>query len=152
MTSEPIVFEIESSNSSVLSFLIVRGCQSFPFDVTNFQYIYFLISNLTAKNNFGKWNDANKKRESARFSKEYLLSSSKGCKVVVCQSLKMIWSSITPTRAALIWFEFGCAAGFFSDLQLWQLVILQPSDLQRLTVPLLKELKLFCWLNVCSRD
>ena len=37
-------------------------------------------------------------------------------------------------------------AGFFSDLQLWHLVVLQPLDIQRLTVPLLKDLNLICWL------
>ena len=40
------------------------------------------------------------------------------------------------------WFESGHRVGFFSDLQLWQLVFLQPFDLQTPTVPLWKDLNL----------
>ena len=45
---------------------------------------------------------------------------SKGCKTTSCQSWRMILSSGNRTQAALVWCEVGCAAGFFSDLQLWQ--------------------------------
>ena len=41
------------------------------------------------------------------------LYRSKGCKVVACQTLKMIWSSRTRTRAARVWFESDRVAGFF---------------------------------------
>ena len=76
------------------------------------------------------------------------LCRSMGCKVVVCQTLKMIWLSRKRTRAALVWFEFGRVAGFFSDLQLWQLVALQPFDLQRPTVPVQKDINLIA--NISS--
>ena len=45
----------------------------------------------------------------------------------------------------------GWSAEFFFDLQLWQPIKLLPSDLQRPTVPLWKDLNLFCWLNVSPR-
>ena len=80
------------------------------------------------------------------------LCRSKGCKVVDCQTLRMISLSRTRTRAALVWFNSCRSAGFFSVLQLWKLVILQPFDLQRLTVPLLKDLNLLCWHNLCPKD
>jgi len=59
----------------------------------------------------------------------------------------MIWLSRTRTQAALLWFHFGCTAGFFSDLQLWKLVVLQSFDQQRPTIPLWKDLKLLCDLE-----
>ena len=62
------------------------------------------------------------------------LGRSTGCKVTICESWRMILSSRNRTRAALVWFEVGRAAGFFSDLQLWQHVTLQPADLQRPTI------------------
>ena len=68
------------------------------------------------------------------------LIRSKGCKFVVCQTLKMIWLSRTRTWAAFIWLESGRATGFFSDLQLWQLIVLQSFDLQGPAIPLWKDL------------
>ena len=62
------------------------------------------------------------------------LSRSTGCKVTSCQSWRMILS------AALVWFEVGRLAEFFSNLQLWKLLTLTPVDLQRPTVPLWKDL------------
>ena len=81
-----------------------------------------------------------------------VLFRSKDYKVTVCQNLRMIQSSWTQTRAACIWLDSGRAAGFFLDLQLWQLVFLQSFDLQRPTIPLWKDLNLLCWLRFCPRD
>ena len=53
---------------------------------------------------------------------DVILSSSKGFKVRVRQTLRMIWLSRTWTPAAFVWLESEWAAGFFWDLQLWQLV------------------------------
>ena len=71
------------------------------------------------------------------------LCRSTGSKVTSCQSWRMILSSGNRTRAAHLWFEVGRKAEFFSNLQLWQLVILTPLDQQRPTVPLWKDLNLF---------
>ena len=70
---------------------------------------------------------------------------STGFKVTSCQSWRMILSSRNRTWAALMWFEVGRVAGFFSDPQLWQLVVLQPFDIERLTIPLLKDPNLLSW-------
>ena len=79
-------------------------------------------------------------------------SRSKGCKLVFCLTLKMICLSRTQTRAARVWLDSGRAAGFFLDLQLWQLVFLQSFDLQRPAIPLWKDLNLLYWLRFCPRD
>ena len=70
------------------------------------------------------------------------LCRSTGCKVTSCQSWRMFLSSGNRTWAALEWFKAGQMAEFFSNLQLWQLVILMPVDLQRPTVPLWEDLNL----------
>ena len=77
---------------------------------------------------------------------------STGCKVTSCQSWRMILSSGNRTQAALVRFEVGRVAGFFSDLQLWQLEVLQPFDPQRLTIPLGKDLKLLNLHSINSKD
>ena len=69
------------------------------------------------------------------------LCRSKGSKVTVSQTLKMIPSPWTRLRAELVWFDSGRAAEFFPNLQLWQLVTLQPFDLERPKVPLWKDLE-----------
>ena len=51
------------------------------------------------------------------------------------------------TRTALMWFEVGLLAEFFSNLQPLQLVTLTPVDLQGPTVPLLKDFNLSNKLN-----
>ena len=78
------------------------------------------------------------------------LCRSKGCKVVVCQTLKMILLSGSQTPASLEWSDSGRMAEFFSNLQLWQLITLQPFEPQRPTVPLWKYLNLlktYFWLK-----
>ena len=80
------------------------------------------------------------------------LCRSKGWKVVVRQSLRIIQLSWAWTWAAHVWFNTGQAAECFSYLQLSQLVTLQPFDLQRLKVHLLKDLNLFYWYKLCSKE
>ena len=70
------------------------------------------------------------------------LCRSTGCKVTSCQSWRMILLSGNQTRAARMWFKMGKVAEFFSNLQLWKLVTLQPVDLKRPAVPLWKDLNL----------
>ena len=63
------------------------------------------------------------------------------------------WKKILPrglVRAKRV--RTGPLSRFFSNLQLWQPVDLLPIDLQRPTVPLWKDLNLFCWLRFCPRD
>ena len=64
------------------------------------------------------------------------LCRSKGCKVKVHQTLRMILLSKYQTLAAFVRCLVGRLAEFFSSLQLWQLVTLESFDLQRCTVPL----------------
>ena len=71
------------------------------------------------------------------------LNRSKGCKVMIHQTLRMIPSSGTLSRATIVWCLVGRAADFFSDFQIWQLIILQTSDLQRPTVPVWRALSPF---------
>ena len=66
---------------------------------------------------------------------------SKGCKVTVCQTSRLILLSMSRTWVARLWFDYGWAAEFFSNLKLWQFVTLQPFDLQTPTVPLWKDLE-----------
>ena len=68
------------------------------------------------------------------------LCRSKGCKVKVHQTLRMILLSKYQTLAAHVRCLVGRVAGFYSSLQLWQLVTLESFDLQRCTVPLRKDL------------
>ena len=56
------------------------------------------------------------------------------------ENLKMIKLSGTQTWAADVWFDSSQLAEFFLNLQLWQLVSLQPFNLQRPSVPLCKDL------------
>ena len=80
------------------------------------------------------------------------LCRSKGCKTTSCQS----WRSEKNPAARPTSHHTSAARVWFPDdkiiLQLWQLVTLQPVDLQTPTVPLWKDLNLFCWLNYCPRD
>ena len=68
------------------------------------------------------------------------LFRSKGYKVTVDQTLWIFQLPGTGPRATLEWFDSGHAAEFFSNLQRCQLVILHPFNLQRPTVPHLKDL------------
>ena len=61
------------------------------------------------------------------------VSRSKDCKVMVHQTLKMMPSSRSQTRATCVWFDSSLKAEFFSNLKLGQLITLQSFDLQRPT-------------------
>ena len=77
-------------------------------------------------------------------------------------SLWVNWLQSYKLSKLEVWKKFCCAAwvevarGRLQDngiiLQLWELVTLQPVDLQTPTVPLWKNLNLLYWLNFCSRD
>ena len=54
---------------------------------------------------------------------------SKGCKVPVCHTLWIIQSSGTQIWSACMWFDSSRI--LFSNLQIWQLIKLQPFNLQR---------------------
>ena len=77
-------------------------------------------------------------------SKEVLWLSV-GQKVAKLQPVKFGgWSydlGLEPGSPA-VWFDSGRSAEYFSNLQLWQVVTLQPFGLKRPTVPLLKDLTL----------
>ena len=79
------------------------------------------------------------------------LFRSKGCKVGVCQTLRLISFWRTLTTAPCFWFDSCRMVGFFSHLQLWQLVALQSFNPQQPKIPLWKELNLFCWHSPYSR-
>ena len=80
------------------------------------------------------------------------LNRSKGCKITSCQSWRSEKNPATrpdsnQTRVARV--------RVLDDqiiFKVWQATTLQPFDLQRLTVPLLKDLNLFCWHIVWPRD
>ena len=64
-----------------------------------------------------------------------------GCKVTSCQSWRFEKILlVSPPWAIRVRLGQGSAAEFFSKFQLWQLVTLQPVDLQTPTVPLWKDL------------
>ena len=81
-------------------------------------------------------------------SKEVGLCRANGCKVTSCQNWRFEKNSaILPESnyltAALVW-----VPGNRIILKVWWTITLKPFDLQRLTVPLLKDLNLFCWHNL----
>ena len=80
------------------------------------------------------------------------LCSSNGCRVVVYWTLKLIMSSRSWPRAACARFDSRWAAEFFSNIKLWQLITLQTFNPQRPTIPLWKDLNLFCWHKLCPKD
>ena len=65
---------------------------------------------------------------------------------------KKIRPSVCQTLAVHTCFDFRQVAEFFLNLQLWQLVILMPVDLQRPTVPFLKDLNLLNKHNFNKKD
>ena len=75
-----------------------------------------------------------------RFFKSFENCRLKGCKVVVHQTLRMIQLSRIQTWATLIRLMADQGAEFFSDLQIWQLTMLQVIELQRFAVPIWKHI------------